>query len=237
MSVFATLAEKPWLTAGPGADRRPDAAECDGWDKGVGLGVFLAVVTVLFTLITSAYLMRMGLHSGILGHAGTDWYPLGEPPLLWFNTAILAASSLAFHWAFGAAQAGKGGTLRAEIALGGLLGLAFLIGQYALWRHYDQSGYVLASSLAVCTAGAFDPLALPIPESRSGNPAIAFFYLISGVHGLHILGGLVAWGVTARRVLGGGAPRAAARAVQLCARYWHFMLLVWLAMLALFAAT
>lgn len=236
--MLSALSDKPWLTAGPDADPRPVAEEKQGgWDKGIGLAVFLAVVTILFMLITSAYVMRMGLHSGALGHAGSDWYPLGEPPLLWANTGILAASSLSFAWALRGARSGNSGALRMGTLLGGLLGIAFLIGQLALWRQYQESGYALAASIAVCTAGAIDPLALPIPETRSGNPAIAFFYLISGLHGIHILGGLVAWAVTARRIFGETAPHAAARAVQLCARYWHFMLLVWLAMLALFVVT
>ena len=237
MSVFTTLADKPWLTSGPEVDlRTPTQDGGRGWDRGVGLGVFLVIVTVLFTLITSAYLMRMGLHSGILGHAGSDWYPLGEPALLWFNTGLLVASSFAFHAAWRGAVAGRGAAARWGTGIGGVLGLAFLIGQLALWQQYQESGYVMAASIAVCTTGLTDPLAIPVPQSRSGNPAIAFFYLISGLHGLHILGGLAAWGLTARRIFT-GAPQAAARAVQLCARYWDFMLLVWLAMLALFVAT
>lgn len=236
MSLIATLADKPWLTPGPEADLRPDRADLPGYDKGVGLGVFLAIVTVLFGLVTAAYLMRMGLHSGILGHAGSDWYPLWEPPLLWFNTGLLAVSSLAFLLAERAAAAGRQRSLRLGVVLGGLLGLAFLIGQYALWRQYQESGYHLAAVLAACTAPGLDPLSLALPQSRSGNPAIAFFYLISGLHAVHILGGLAAWGLAARRIFPAAGP-GAARAVQLCARYWHFMLLVWLAMLALFATT
>jgi cytochrome c oxidase subunit 3 len=70
----------------------------------------------------------------------------------------------------------------------------------------------------------------------SVNPASAFFTLICAFHGLHVVGGLAAWMLAGRRLLAGAAPEAA-RAVQLCARYWEFMLLVWLVMMGLFVST
>jgi cytochrome c oxidase subunit 3 len=64
----------------------------------------------------------------------------------------------------------------------------------------------------------------------SGNPAAGFFYMLTALHGLHVAGGLIAWGVTtrsARTDLAGFSWR-----VALCARYWHFLLVVWLALFA-----
>jgi cytochrome c oxidase subunit 3 len=58
----------------------------------------------------------------------------------------------------------------------------------------------------------------------------AFFYLITGLHGLHVLGGLAVWGRTAVKVLGGGGAAGVAEGVDLSATYWHFLLLVWLGM-------
>jgi cytochrome c oxidase subunit III len=156
--------------------------------------------------------------------------------MLWFNTGLLFASSLAFHHAWTCARRGEAGRVRMALLAGGLLGFGFLVGQVLLWRHYEASGYVMAARFAVCASGV-DPLSITIPETRSGNPAIAFFYLICGLHGIHILGGLAAWAVAVRRVIKGEALDAVARSIQLCARYWHFMLLVWLAMAALFVAT
>src|SRR5690349_18217063 len=113
MSLLGALTEKPWLTPGlsDAARAKPDE-QPHGWDKGVGLGVFLLIVTVLFTLITSAYLMRMGLHGGGLGHTGSDWHQFGEPPLLWINTFTLAGSSLAFVGALRAAREGRSTAVR-----------------------------------------------------------------------------------------------------------------------------
>jgi cytochrome c oxidase subunit 3 len=56
-----------------------------------------------------------------------------------------------------------------------------------------------------------------------GNPANSFFYLITGLHGLHVIGGLVVATWAAGKVA----------TIQLCARYWHFLLGLWLVMFAL----
>lgn len=242
MRLIAALTAKPWLT--PGLDAAAQAAPDRGgrsWDRGIGLGVFLAVVTILFTLIASAYVMRMGGHGDHGVHAaGPDgWRAIGEPPLLWLNTALLAASSLAFHVALGRARSARAGGAATALLAGGLIGLAFLAGQLILWR--QLAGCFVPGA----AAGSFCPAAAESAGAARGwaaSPAAAFFYLISGAHGLHLIGGLIAWGLTARRLaaLESGAAEArtaAARAIQLCARYWDYMLLVWLAMMGLFVAT
>ena len=127
----------------------------------IGLGVFLAVAGSLFALFSSAYLMRM--------HMGTDWRPMPVPPLLWLNTGVLVASSVALHRAQVAAPPRRHGR-RAGGAAGGRRARPRLPGgQLLAWRQLDAAGYFLAS-----------------------NPANSFFYLLTAVHGLHVLGGLVA---------------------------------------------
>jgi cytochrome c oxidase subunit 3 len=169
----------------------------------IGLAVFLAVVGSLFTLFTLAYSMRM--------HMG-DWQPLPVPTLLWLNTGVLVLSSLAMHWAQIAAGRGEAEWVKASLLAGGGLTLAFLAGQLVAWQQLIQAGYFAAS-----------------------NPANAFFYLFTAVHGLHLLGGLVALGwTTAKAWTGGREPLELARlSVELCAMYWHFLLLVWLVLFGL----
>ena len=93
----------------------------------------------------------------------------------------------------------------------GLLGILFLASQLLLWRQLIAAGHGLR-----------------------GDPAAAFFYLITALHGLHLLGGLWFW---ARAMLDLGAGRDVALRFQLTATYWHFLLLVWLLLLVLFVAT
>ena len=103
------------------------------------------------------------------------------------------------------------------LGLGGLCALAFLAGQLWVWQVLTASGYGVAA-----------------------NPANSFFYLLTGLHGLHLLGGLVAWaGTWAGELRGGPTPRANTGRqlhVLLLARYWHFLLALWLLLFALLAS-
>jgi cytochrome c oxidase subunit III len=107
--------------------------------------------------------------------------------------------------------------------------LAFLAGQLAAWAELSASGFLLA-----------------------GNPADSFFYLLTGMHGLHIAGGLVALGAVApglwRRSVHVNTYSSRNQRLDghcnvqspdilrldLCAMYWHFLLFVWFGLLALF---
>jgi len=62
----------------------------------------------------------------------------------------------------------------------------------------------------------------------SSNPANAFFYLLTGTHALHLVGGLAALARTARAAWSGRGGAELAASVELCAIYWHFLLFVWL---------
>jgi cytochrome c oxidase subunit 3 len=169
----------------------------------VGLGVFLAVVSALFVLLISAYAMRMP--------AG-DWLPLPLPRVLWFNTAMLILSSVALYSAQRAARQGWIEGVRGGVLTGGVTALLFLIGQLLAWRQLTAEGFFLAA-----------------------NPANAFFYLMTALHGLHVAGGLVALGHTGARVWDDDQQemRDASLSVELCATYWHFLLIVWIALLFL----
>ena len=204
MSLFARLSEKSWEPSSnrhlAPEDYRPPAAK-------VVLILYFGVAAVLFGLVTSAYLMRMGMPGMAHGAIG-GWRALPEPPLLWLNTATLILASLAWEGARIAARR------RPPMTWGlaaGLLGLLFLIGQLLLWGQLIDAGHGLR-----------------------GDPAAAFFYLITALHGLHVVGGLYFW---ARAMLALGGDGDAALRFQLTASYWHFLLLVWLVMLGLFVAT
>lgn len=79
-----------------------------------------------------------------------------------------------------------------------------------------------------CQAWAWQAL-LGARVSFTGNPAGSFFYVLTALHGLHVAGGLLAWAWVQR------APDRAAWRIALCARYWHFLLLVWIALFVAFS--
>ncbi|MER8369404.1 cytochrome c oxidase subunit 3 [Mesorhizobium sp. M0306] len=142
----------------------------------------------------------------------SDWRPLPIPHLLWLNTGVLVLSSIAIQCASLAARKGQVDMVRLGLATAGLTALVFLIGQLVAWRELSADGYFLAS-----------------------NPANSFFYLLTGMHGLHILGGLVGLGRTSVGAWNGAPPHRLRLSVELCAMYWHFLLFVWLAIFALLA--
>jgi cytochrome c oxidase subunit 3 len=171
----------------------------------LGLVVLIAVIASLFGLFLSAYLMRMEY---------ADWRPLPEPALLWLNTGTLVLCSIALQGAYFAARSGRARTLKLAFAAGGVLSLAFITGQYAVWQQLNASGYYLGA-----------------------NPASAFFFVLTGLHAFHLLGGLVAWGRTTIRLWGGAEPVQVLLGVELCAVYWHFLLAVWAVLFALLSST
>lgn len=174
----------------------------------IGLLILLAVITSLFGLFISAYWMRME-------HAHGDWSPLAVPRLLWLNTALLILSSAGMQWARAAANRGQADRVRVALIAGGVLAWAFLAGQLLAWRQLGASGHFMA-----------------------GNPAIAFFYLLTAVHGLHLLGGLFVWGKTVVRMGRAGAELVDLRlSVELCTVYWHYLLWVWLVLFAVLLST
>lgn len=143
-----------------------------------------------------------------------DWRPLPEPWLLWLNTVMLIMSSFGFQWASMSARQGRMDGVKAGLLGAGGFTLAFLLGQLWAWQQLVDLGYF-----------------------ASTNPANGFFYLVTAVHGLHLLGGLVAWGRTAEKVWSGFAPAKVSLSVDLCAVYWHFLLVVWLILFVLLLFT
>ncbi|WIE50971.1 cytochrome c oxidase subunit 3 [Pseudomonas sp. GM17] len=178
----------------------------------VGLRMFLVVVTSLFLLFLLAFIARSQM---------ADWQPLTEPlaPLasarqLWLNTLLLVLGSISLQWARLAARrdALNGATL--GFALGGVFAIAFLGGQLWVWKQFVDWGYFV-----------------------SANPANSFFYLLTGVHGLHLLGGLVAWGRVGARFLRRVPLSRLASSVELCAIYWHYLLGLWIVLFVLLTST
>ncbi len=139
-----------------------------------------------------------------------DWRSLPVPKLLWFNTGVLILSSCALQWAQTAARRDDSEDVMIGMLAGGISAVVFLIGQLLAWQQLNTAGYFLAA-----------------------NPANAFFYLITAVHGLHILGGLVVLGRTAIKSWRGVEVSRLRLSVELCTMYWHFLLLVWLVVLIL----
>jgi len=145
----------------------------------------------------------------VMRMSGGDAVTLALPRQLWLSTALLMAGSVALQLATGAARDSAASARARQLLLaGGLCALGFLAVQ--LW--------------------AWDAL-LAAQVLPTAHPAGSFFYLLTAMHGLHLAGGLVGWAWAARSAW--RHPMAGAWRIALCARYWHFMLAVWLALFAM----
>lgn len=143
-----------------------------------------------------------------------DWEKLVDPGILWINTAVLVLASIALQIASNAARQNAAKKMRNALLAGAVLTLAFVAGQLVAWEQLASAGFY-----------------------ARGNPATAFFYLITGLHALHLLGGLwfmMLLGFRLRRPLERGKAR---QTVSLCATYWHYLLLVWLVLFSLLLRT
>jgi cytochrome c oxidase subunit 3 len=145
---------------------------------------------------------------------GEDWTRLPIPRVLWLNTGVLILASVAMQWTRTAARRGELDRVKSGLIAGGVLTFSFLAGQLWAWQQMDASGYFLTA-----------------------NPAYSFFYLLTALHGLHLLGGLWVWGKTTAKVLRGVEVDKVRLSVELCTVYWHYLLLVWLVLFAVLLHT
>ncbi len=205
MNIFRQMMVKPWLTEQGAVVELLDERTFSQPTPKIGLRLFLIVVAVFFSLMLSAYIERKVF---------SDWNSLSLPWLLWLNTAILIASSMAMHYALVNARRGQIDGVKTGLSAGGVLTFAFLVGQLLAWRELVATGYYV-----------------------SLDPANAFFYMLTGVHGVHLIGGLVAWWRTMAKIRRGQDAVQVRLSVDLCAVYWHFLLLIWLVLFALMLLT
>ncbi|MAV62872.1 MAG: cytochrome c oxidase subunit 3 [Alphaproteobacteria bacterium] len=196
MSIFSLLSQKPWMADQAAIDDNHIGRSSSHPLPRVALYVLMAVIGVLFSLFSVAYIGRM---------AYGDWRILPEPTLLWFNTGVIMLSSFAFSRATINAREGDIKRTREYLLLAGVLTFGFIIGQLFVWRELVSFGYFVST-----------------------NPSYAFFYLLTALHILHLFGGLIAWlVVTYKSFIPQKETSDFSLKVNLCAIYWHFLLIVW----------
>lgn len=206
MSIFSTLSQKPWMADQAAIDDKHIGKAVTMPLPRVALYVLLAVIGVLFSLFSVAYIGRM---------AYGDWRTLPEPILLWFNTGIIILSSISFYRAAINAKENQIKRTREYLLLAGVLTFSFIVGQLFVWRELVSFGYFVST-----------------------NPSYAFFYLLTALHILHLMGGLIAWSlVTFKSFLVQKETSDFALKVKLCEIYWHFLLIVWMLLFAMLLIT
>ena len=179
----------------------------------LGMKLLLASLATLFAATLGGLLF--------LRLTSTSW-PTGLPSLprgLWVSTAVLLLSAWTMHRALAAARGGDAGALRtaAVVTLG--LGVLFLALQAMCWEAWMRASGDLWSA------------------SPTHRFALTGFYVLTGTHALHAVGGFVPLAVVIARAGGRRYTGGNSAGVQYAAMYWHFLGVVWLVLLAALLGT
>ncbi len=169
-------------------------------------------LVVLIAVLASLFALFMSAY--VLRMELADWRPVPEPVLLWLNTGLLALGSVGMHWAYTRSATSTRSQVVTGLVVAGVFLCLFIVGQLFAWQQLASLGYYATS-----------------------NPANAFFYLLTGLHIIHLVGGLVAWSATMRKTLAAPDMAEVRLNIQLCGVYIHFLLVVWLVLFALLLNT
>lgn len=177
---------------------KADAIEPSKYRIATWLG--LGSVSMLFFALTSAYIWRQ-----YTGQTSSDWVPLQIPSALWITTVVILFSSISFEIARRALRLNQFEKFKSWISITTVLGFAFLVGQIIAWRQLAAQGIYLQS-----------------------NPHSSFFYVLTGLHAFHLLGGILVLSyvmMSAMRMRIGVNKRMT---VEMTSLYWHFMDGLWI---------
>lgn len=170
-----------------------------------GIWVVLAAISMTFAAFTSALVVRQG--------AAMDWHHLTLPRILYFNTLVLLASSVTLEMSRRRIAVFMGGARNVDLKPARwlyftmLLGVVFVVGQYMAWMQLQSEGLYLAT-----------------------NPNSSFFYLLTAVHAIHVLGGLIGLTYVIRKLRRVSLRRST---LDTFSYYWHFMGILWVYLLLL----
>lgn len=161
---------------------------------------------ILWLIIVSVVMMFAGLTSGyIVRQAEGNWTEFQLPEIFWFSTLAILSSSFTMHWAYRSAKNAALETQKRALWATLILGTSFLLCQWMAWVNLvDQQIYL------------------------AGNPSGSFLYVISGLHALHIIAGLL---LVLSSLIGAYRGIEAEKNVfrmEIAAIFWHFIDILWI---------
>jgi len=169
------------------------------WGK-YRLGMWLALAAI--TMMFMAFTSAYIFRQGF----SADWRAIEMPSLLWLNTTVLLVSSFTIELARRSLEQALDIAFKRWLGVTAVLGIAFLAGQVLVWRQLEAKGIYLSTS-----------------------PHSSFFYMLTAMHGLHLLGGIVALSYV---VFNAWQSRFISdkqlALVDVTALYWHFMDGLWI---------
>lgn len=192
---------------GPGDDDTSDDTRFIPGISRLLTGFLLLVVAMTFGGLMAAYVV-------LATNRSLEWQPFALPIQVWLSTAIILISSATYHFAKTKLDADERVTAKTWFVITTAFGAAFISSQILAWIELTKRGLYM-----------------------QGNPFAGFFYILTAVHAVHVLGGIVALGSLLLRVwdpTSSGEAIAKRKAIaQVVGWYWHFMGAIWLALFLL----
>lgn len=166
--------------------------------KKLALWVAMVSLVMMFTALTSAYVVR---------RAAGNWLEFSIPTLFYVNTLVIFLSSITLHAAYIAFKREAELAFKSLLSLTFVLGIAFVVLQYFGWLQLSAEG-------------------VPLKTNPSGD----FIYAISGLHALHVIGGIAVLTVALILAFLQGVKHSPARQLrlELTLTYWHFVDILWI---------
>jgi cytochrome c oxidase subunit 3 len=158
--------------------------------------ILLTAVTMLFGGLSSAYIVLRGV---------PEWQNITMPSLVWANTLVLFASSVAIEFARAAVRKNRTDGVKQWLIVSGILGFSFLGLQLAVWWQLVQAGVYLQTTLHS-----------------------SFFFVLTGAHAVHLAGGIVGLVVVLRNAFAHRLTAENHESLKVWGLYWHFMDFVWI---------
>jgi len=204
MQIFKTLRVKPWLPQEIDQQNHPSSLTATEGAADTALRFLLAVITVIFFLFTITFLQRSQSFD-FQALSGEPWLPFTNANILWQNSAYLLLASISIILAKIFAEQQKFSVIIMSLTATALFTLMFISGQIQVWQQLNQSGFYIYT-----------------------NPANSYYFLLTGVHALHIIGGVLVFMRCIWLFAINHSYQQLTSRLKLCALYWHYLFFIWL---------
>lgn len=188
-------------------DRHPHSESVVGDKAKIVTWFLLLVVLMTFSGLIGAYIV-------LATNESAEWKPFALPIQVWISTGLILVSSISYHFGKLAVDENNGPKARKWLVATTVLGAAFIASQILAWMALVGQGAYLA-----------------------GDPYAGFFYLLTAVHGVHVIGGIGALGAVLLRAWHDTENDAELlyrhRLTRSVGWYWHFMGVLWIVLFVL----
>ncbi len=163
------------------------------------LWVGLGSIIMMFAALTSAYIVR---------HAQKNWLEFNMPKVFWYSTIVIIASSLTMHLSLKAFRSRERMRYRQLLGATAFLGVLFAVLQvYGFYDLYTRGVQIIGVG---------------------SNPSASFLGIITGLHVVHVLGGVVALIIVFIRAYSRKVKTYNSTPMEILSVYWHFVDILWI---------